>query len=55
MQGFEVKHFSSCLNLGTMLLQSLRFPKHSVRPSLRGEAEKQDIHVVQALVFPLSA
>lgn len=53
MQRFEVKKFSCCLNLGTMLLGSLQFPKHSAHHSFRGDAENNETSKVQCLVFPI--
>lgn len=52
MQRFEVKKFSCCLNLGTMLLCSLQFPKQSAHHSFRGEAGKEETWKVLGLIFP---
>lgn len=51
MQKSEVKKFSCCLNLGTMLLRSLQFPKQSAHQSIRGEAGKEETWKVQGLIF----
>lgn len=54
MQRFEVKKFSRCLNLGTLLLWFLQFPKHSAHHSFRGEAGKEEKEGTLALSFPSS-
>lgn len=53
MQKSEAEKFSCCLNLGTMLLRSLQFPKHSEHHSSGGEADREDTWKVQGPLFPL--